>query len=671
MPDETPDKKRPLHLPAIFGGGNKDPEGAEEDAALQKREKAAIRRARDDRMRTREEARRMKKKAEELLKQSREAQKRESAARRHEDFLDAMQEELQIDPDRPITEIPDLPDGHEQVNLLEVEKGTAYVRMSYDPERSGYHYEVLEPGLEDVEKEAMEFIRDTLVRTLDGRHAVDPDQAADYLANAVQDAIIDHSLMVDPVGEARIRYYIIRDFLGYGPIDVMMQDPMLEDISCDGPQIPMYVFHRRHESMRTNVRFDSDLDLDSFVISLAQRSGKHISIARPLLDATLPDGSRLQATLSREVTTRGSSFTIRKFNETPLTMPQLIASGTLTAEMASYFWFLVENGFSLLFAGGTASGKTTTLNAVCQFIPPEKKVISLEDTREINMDHENWIAGLTRSGFGEHGAGEVDMYKLLEAALRQRPEYLLVGEVRGQEARTLFQAMATGHAVSSTMHADSVASAVHRLEHPPINVPRILMPIMDVMAIQSQARKDDRMVRRVSEVTEFTGIDPDTDDLLTNTVFLWHEEEDTHEFLGASRILEDYRRRNRISQKDMEAEFKRRVEVLQWMTDAGIHDILDTSKVIKDYYRHPDKVLATMKAGGDPPKADAAKTPVATRRPKSAGDEQGDGASDAAAKTEATKTAPKKETPKETKTTEDPDKETKKTPEKETKETKK
>ncbi|HEX2066073.1 MAG TPA: type II/IV secretion system ATPase subunit, partial [Candidatus Thermoplasmatota archaeon] len=339
-----------------------------------------------------------------------------------------------------------------------------------------------------------------------------------------------------------------------------------------------------------------EVELDRFVIRLAQRCGKHISVADPLLDATLPDGSRLQATLSREVTTRGSSFTIRKFRADPLTPPDLVRYGTISSEMAAFLWFVMEMGASFLLAGGTASGKTTTLNAVCQFIPPEKKIVSIEDTREINLSHENWIAGITRAGFGREGlgvksTGTVDMYKLLESALRQRPEYLLVGEVRGAEALTLFQAMATGHAVYSTMHADSVTSAIYRLENEPINVPRLMLQTLDLVLIQGQARVKGRLVRRIKEVSELVGFDPDTKEILSNTVFLWDPAEDRHAYLGKSYLLEQVMQARNLTEEQLQQEWRQRIEVIEWMAASGVRRYDEVAGAVGAYYRDPQRFL--------------------------------------------------------------------------------
>ncbi len=579
------------------GGPAPELEDAKAIERLARREEKARRRA------AREEALLLKQKARDMLKESRTKERRENLMDRHMDRVAMLAEELGYDPDRPITEIPPLPAGHEEVAFHTIEEGRAFVRISYDPDTSSYLYEGIEPELTENERKILDFLRDTLVRTLDGR--VGGGDWTDYLREAVRTAIVDHDILVDQISSERIVYFLVRDFLGYGPIDVMMRDPGLEDISCDGPGIPCYVFHRDRESTRTNVQFDEELDIDSFVIRLAQRSGKHISIADPLLDATLPDGSRLQATLSREVTSRGSSFTIRKFREEPFTPPDLVRLGTMSSEMAAYFWFLMEEGRSLIYAGGTASGKTTSLNAVCQFIPPEKKIVSIEDTREINLLHENWIAGITRSGFGGEivggkTAGTIDMYRLLEAALRQRPEYLLVGEVRGHEALTLFQAMATGHAVYSTMHADSVKSAVYRLENEPINVPRMMLQTLDTVAIQSQVRIGDKMARRVKEVVEIVGFDPDTDDLLTNTTFYWDPNQDKHVYTGHSSVFEQIRIKKGWSQKRLQDEWDHRIRVLDWLHQHDVRDFREVTRVVREYYRRPERILQRIDEGGTP-----------------------------------------------------------------------
>lgn len=552
-----------------------------------------------------EEARRLEQEAKALKQRNKRTRKSETEAQRHRAWVQRVSTDFGLDPERPITEVPPTPKDHQEISIQSLRQGRAYIRTLYNTKTNSTLYEVIEPRLSKTEQDIFKFLRETLVRTMDGRQGRTEEMWEQVLEDAVRQAIIDYSVIVDEVSTQRLLYHLNRELLGYGPVDALMIDVMLEDISCDGPGIPVYVFHRQLGSIRSNVVFEDEQSLDAFVIRLAQRSGKHISIADPLLDATLPDGSRLQATLSREVTTRGSSFTIRKFREKPLTPPELIKFGTMDSRLVAYYWLLVEHGASMIMAGGTASGKTTTLNAVCQFLPVERKVVSIEDTREINLDHENWIAATTRSGFGGQEAsgkpaGSIDMYELLEAALRQRPEYLLVGEVRGPEALTLFQAMATGHAVYSTMHADSVESAVYRLENPPINVPRLMLQTLDTMTIQGQVRVEGKLVRRVLEVTELVGIDPATGELLTNKVFRWDPATGRHEYMGSSHHLEGVRKRENMTQQQMEDEWNIRVEFLEWLYRHGVDDFRRFSQVVAEYYQRPEQVIDRMRRDQPP-----------------------------------------------------------------------
>ncbi|MEM2726888.1 MAG: type II/IV secretion system ATPase subunit, partial [Archaeoglobaceae archaeon] len=365
---------------------------------------------------------------------------------------------------------------------------------------------------------------------------------------------------------------------------------MLEDISCNGYRKPVYVFHRSYTNLRTNILFEDEDELDSFVINLAQKCGKHLSIAEPMVDATMPDGSRIQLTLAREVTDHGSTFTIRKFREEPVTPVDLIAWKTFSPEQMAYLWLCIENKKSLIFAGGTASGKTTSMNAISLFIPRRAKIVTIEDTRELMLPHENWIPGVTRDAF--HGEkGKIDMYDLLRAALRQRPEYIIVGEVRGREALTLFQAMTTGHTTYSTLHADSVSGAIHRLENPPIEVPRSMLEALNIISIQAQTYVNDRRVRRNMEIAEIVGLDAHTKMLRTSTVFQWDSVKDEHVMVGTSKALEEIRRHRGWSVKELSEELLRRRKVLEFMVSHNIRDFKKVSNIIHTYQNKPAKIL--------------------------------------------------------------------------------
>jgi flagellar protein FlaI len=347
--------------------------------------------------------------------------------------------------------------------------------------------------------------------------------------------------------------------------------------------------------------FNEDDELSMFVVKLAQKCGKHISISEPMLDATMPDGSRIQMTLSKAVTTNGSTFTIRRFRSDPITATDLIMYKTMSSEMVAYMWLAVENGVNALIAGGTASGKTSTLNAISLFIPRESKIVSIEETREINLPHPNWIPGVVRSGFGEvindKLAGEIDLYDLMKAALRQRPEYILVGEIRGKEAYVLFQAMATGHTTYSTVHADSAQSLIHRLEGKPIDIPRVMLQSLDIVTIQVQAEVGEERVRRCKQIVEIVDIDPITKEILTNEVFRWDPVEDRFYYSGKSYVLERIRGQHGMNKEKMEDELKQRVKVLEWMKDNNIRAFKDVARMVASYLEAPDEMMEKIGRG--------------------------------------------------------------------------
>lgn len=383
----------------------------------------------------------------------------------------------------------------------------------------------------------------------------------------------------------KLMYYITRDFVDYGKLDPVIRDNMTEDISVDGPDIPVYIYHRHHGSIRSNVEFNRE-ELDALIYKLAQRAGRHISLSKPLLSASLPNKDRIELSIGSEVTTKGSTVTIRRFKDIPITPVGLVNYGTFSVEMVAYLWMAVENGFNILVSGATASGKTTTLNALSMFIPPESKIVSIEDTREINLMHENWIPGVTRETEGAHGT--IEMFDLLRSALRQRPEYILVGEVRGREAYTLFQAMATGHITLSTVHADSADAVVRRLTKPPIDVPLMLLDSLDIITIQRMVKVADKGVRRCVQVIEITGIDFDAELLKTNELFNWRP--DTFVFTGESKIFEDIMATLNMSEEELAEEFAHRVQIIEWMKVKGLDDFESLTRILFDYNTDPGSV---------------------------------------------------------------------------------
>ena len=500
-----------------------------------------------------------------------------------------------------ITAMPPLPDPDaKEIEVASINPPYSYARVSYNERSKEYLYEVIEPQLTAHERQLVTHLKSTLSQILGSEVAnISTAEKRAYLRGEVESYLATRQITLSPLSTERIVYYIQRDFVGYGPVDALTLDPRVEDISCDGNEVPLFIFHSNYESLKTNVQFADEEALNSFVVALGQRCGKAVSVSNPILDGTTPEGHRVQATYSKEVTTRGGSFTIRRFKERPFTPVDLVLTGSASEEMIAYFWLAAEQGESLIICGGPAAGKTSTLNSIALFIPPTSKIVSIEDTREVNLPHENWIPGATRSGTGDRGAdgkaaGEVDMFDLVRAALRQRPNYIIVGEVRGRETYTMFQAMATGHTTYSTMHADSVKSMVNRLENPPINTPRILLSALNNVIIQIQARTDKGIVRRLKQVLEIVGFEPETNELITNTVYEWDPGGDKFVFKGHSFLFDKIMDLKNYTTEDMDAEFQRRVSVIHFLVERQITDYRQLWRMIAAYYKDPNDVIAKI-----------------------------------------------------------------------------
>lgn len=477
----------------------------------------------------------------------------------------------------------------------------AYAAILTDPKSRRTKYEVTETPLNNHEEMVFKFIKDVLIEELNVNFEVlsDEGKSAEYLKRQVNEIMNTYRLKLEPQSYDKVLYYIERDLIGFGVIEPLMKDGLIEDISCDGVDKPIYVWHRNFESIPSNVRFSREEDLDSFVIKLAQRSGRHISISKPLLDAALPDGSRLQISYGKEVTQFGSTFTMRRFRADPLTITDLVMHNTISAEIAAYYWFMIEHRMSILIAGGTAAGKTSFLGALSMMIKPDLKVVSIEDTAEINLAHENWIPSVSREGFGTTEGGEskgtISMYELLRAAMRQRPDYIIVGEIRGSEAYTMFQAISTGHAGFGTIHGESTAGVISRLESEPMNVPRTMLKALDLVHIQRKIRYRGKFARRMVELTEIIDIDNQTKQLITNRAYQRDAAKDTFQFLGRSYLIVKVRETTGISDKDAWAEIKKRTTVIRYLVKRQIKHFRDVSSIFGEYYATPDKVYDKAK----------------------------------------------------------------------------
>jgi len=323
---------------------------------------------------------------------------------------------------------------------------------------------------------------------------------------------------------------------------------------------------------------------------MAYVCGKHVSMADPIIDASLPNGSRINLTLGHEITKRGSTFTIRRFRADPITVIDLIKFGTMSVDIAAYMWYLAEKKSTMLVAGGTASGKTTALNALATFIRPGEKVVSIEDTQELNLPHENWIPAVSRQNFTDTQVGEINQFDLLRAALRQRPDIIIVGETRGREAYTLFQAMATGHGGFSSIHADSVDATLTRLTSSPMDVPKALISnSLDLITLQLKIRVGDKSLRRVIQVSEIDGIDETTGQVKTHEIFKWNPKTDVHEYMGDSVIFRKLKERDGDSEEKINYELTKRRLALEWMVKNDIRDHKEVSANVMEYYADPER----------------------------------------------------------------------------------
>jgi flagellar protein FlaI len=500
----------------------------------------------------------------------------------------------------PVIVVPDLKTSvPEPANLKILERYPliepyAYASIAKDLDRGNITYRVEEPKLSNEDNANLKRLKDILnqVITMKPTDLQSKETAGKYLIEKSKEIFNEYNFQIDATTQGKLLYWILRDNLGFGKIDSLMHDQLIEDLSCDGVNIPIFVWHRKSESIPTNIKFDTEEELDSFALRLAYMCGSHVSIAQPLLDASLPDGSRLNLTFGKEVTRKGSTFTIRKFKLDPFTVTDLVTFGTLSAEMAAFFWYAVENRVSILVAGGIAAGKTTLLNCLSMFIKADLKVVSIEDTPEINLPHENWIPATTRSHFGiASESADVSLFDLLKASLRQRPDYIIVGEIRGAEAYTLFQAVSTGHLGMSTVHAESVESAVYRLESPPMNIPRTLIAGIDLILVQKRVELKGKPARKTVAASEIVGLDPRSGEILTNEVYRWNATDGTFDYTGRSYILEKIAEKTGISIEKAEEELRNRKIIILWMAKKNIRNYRDVSNIIRSYMENPERIL--------------------------------------------------------------------------------
>jgi len=484
----------------------------------------------------------------------------------------------------------------------------AYVNIKWDPEKREIVYNVIEPVVSEEEAKLMEKVSDALIEMVEVELSAikDAGKAMEYIKQNVSKIVREFGIELGQNQYIKMMYYIYRNFAGYNIIDPLMQDPNIEDISCDGVNTPIFVVHRKYGSMKTNIAFTDAEKLREFVTKLAQRSGRYVSYAEPILDGTLTDGSRVSATLAGDVATRGPTFSIRKFGEKPFSPVEHLDLNTASSEILAYLWYMLELKTNMLIVGGTGTGKTSFLNSVCMFIPPESKIVSIEDTKEIRIPHEHWISGLARVGFGiplptGEKYGEVSMFDLLKESFRQNPEYVIVGETRGIEAYVMFQGMASGHCSISTFHAGNLDFVLKRLTTPPINLSPSLIESLNVVLIMTHAREKGKSSRRLKEFVEIISVDAKTDEVKTNILFVWDPLTDTYQKMNESMVLRKAVETKGGNFEDALAEIGRRKKVLDWLHSQGINDYREVVGYVNMYYKEPVKLFEQMKEKYDEP----------------------------------------------------------------------
>jgi len=456
-------------------------------------------------------------------------------------------------------------------------------------------YYVDEYKLSDEERDAYEKLVDLVTEELRVYSVVE--DLRGHVFNEIK-RIVDRyrgSLRLSGARRDRVLYYVERDLLGYGPIHVLMLDPNIEDVSCVGVNKPIYVWHRRYESIPTNIIFRDVKVLNEFILKLAHRAGKHISLAYPTLDTMLPEKHRLAATFGSEVSTAGPTFTIRKFRVRPFSPIELIADNVINEVVAAYIWLMLDYGRTIMISGGTGAGKTTLLNALSLFIRPGLKIVTVEDTPELNLPHENWVQLTVRPTYAVGVTlTEIKLFDLIKLSLRYRPDYLIVGEIRGEEAFVLFQAMATGHGGISTIHAESLDYAIKRITSPPMSIPETYVKLINIfMHIDRVAigekLKTERRVRIVQEVEDYGKY---------RVISTWDPIRDQHIVtLENSWLLGEVSRMSGRSIDELKTEISRRSIVLKWLAMKGIYEFTEASKWIFRYHYNPEEVYGEAVKG--------------------------------------------------------------------------
>ncbi len=484
------------------------------------------------------------------------------------------------------------PKGSKLIEKYPLKAPFSYVNIIQNQDTGSISYQVDETKLNQSEQVIYNQLYRLIEENLDSPENIEKDFGFISFVNKILKE--NEKLFQDQplTSIEKVKYYLERNIDGFGDIDPIMQDPNIEDVSCSGINTPIYVWHRKYDSIPCNVSFE-DVKLNSFVSRIVFRAGKHISSAYPITDLALQGNHRISVLYQKEVTPKGTSFTIRKFKQDPYSVVDLISFGTIDVDIAAYLWMLMEAKMSIMVIGSTGSGKTTFLNAITGLVDPDNKIFSVEDVSEINIKHENWFSLVTRTGFGNSGEGEIGLYDLIKSGVRHRPDYIVVGEIRGSEAYVMFQAMATGHGGLCTMHADSLESASKRLQQKPMDIPASYMALMNcVIVIRRVKGEDGKGTRRAVIIQELkTAID-------YHAAFKWDPKSDYfNSQLMESEILKRISEQSGKNIDEILDELEKRKIVLKWLVQRGVRSYDKVAEIVGKYYRDPESLMKKIEYG--------------------------------------------------------------------------
>jgi flagellar protein FlaI len=471
----------------------------------------------------------------------------------------------------------------------------SYAKILWDEKNSNFQYFVDEIKLNFDEERIYRDLYTFVEQSLDSLETTKEKKFDAHL----NDVIKKHEgfFISNPVASMeKVKYFLKRDIMGYGEIDALMHDPNIEDISCSGPNIPLYVWHRNYDSLSSNILFESHQKLNSFITRIVFKAGKHVSTAHPISDLAITGNHRISVLYQKEITPKGTSFTIRKFKEDPYTIVDLIGFGTIDLETAAYLWMMIEAKMSIMIIGSTGSGKTTVLNAIAGLVSENDKLFSVEDVAEINLPHDNWFSLISRSGYGSNDEGEIGLYELIKSGVRHRPDYIIVGEIRGSEAYVMFQAMATGHGGLCTMHADSLESASKRLQQKPMNIPPAYLSLMNCALVIKRVKDKvtGQSMRRAISIEEISS------STAPNLVTTWNPKSDyfDHSF-DTSKNLKKISEHTGDEFDEVLKEHHRRTKILKWLSSNNIREHKAVTEIIGKYYNDPNSVLKKINYGDE------------------------------------------------------------------------